>query len=241
MSLTALQTYSGKKLIPSHNPDLARTIAAALAQGTYVAGTVLGEITAANVNDVQTITVSGTPTHSTITLSNLPDGSTITFAQSVSPAAMATAINAQLGAGSVGVTGTADASYVITFSGGSYAGQPIPAMSVSATFAGGTTPSVAIAHTTTGVGPNKAWRPYASGNTDGSQIPQAILAYNVKADYAGNITGVGEYGQSFLSTPAYNRGQFYCGDLTGLDANAVTAGAWRLLEGSTITGEVELP
>lgn len=108
----------------------------------------------AAVNDVQTITVDSC-THSTLTLKGLPGGLNYTAAQDVSTAALATALNALLGAGSVGVTGTysagAGGTYIITWSGGNYAGKTMGLLSVSAVFVGGSSPTVAIVHTTPGV------------------------------------------------------------------------------------------
>ncbi len=106
------------------------------------------------VNDVQTITVDSC-THSTLTLSGLPGGISHTFVQDVSTAAMATVLNAILGASSVGVTGTYSAgsggTYIITASGGNFAGKPLALLAVSATFVGGSSPAVAIVHTTPGI------------------------------------------------------------------------------------------
>lgn len=225
MPLTPQATYSMKRVIPARKPFIAMQQPVPLAQGIYAAGTVVGAITSANVNAVQTISISGTPTHSTLTLSGLPGGVSLTFAQDVSPAAMATAINNLLGASSVGVTGTANLSYVLTW-GGSYAGQPIPLPGVSAVFTGGTTPAATIANTTVGVGPQGYYRAYASGNTDGSQVPTGWLEYPVAADYSGqlwlgNVIGASEFGQSGRVTPMWYCGDFYVPDLIGLDANAL--------------------
>lgn len=243
MSASPHQIYSGKKLIPSHNPDLARTIAVTLQEGTYKAGTLIGQVTSGPTNNVQTLTIANTPTHSTVTLTLPDEGATeLTFVQDVTPAAMATAINAVLGAGSVTVTGTANASYVITFVGAPYAGRPIDTMTVSAVFVGGSSPTIANVSSPAGVGPVGSWGAYASGNTDGTQYPRAVLAYGVVVDDLGFTRGIGEYGQAYPNGTAYNRGQFYTADLVGLDTTALTnQPGWRLLDGSVTSGELELP
>ncbi len=108
----------------------------------------------AAVNDVQTITVDAC-TNSTLTLTNLPGGRTLLCAQDVVPEEMEDAINALLGDDSAtAVTGNysagAGGTYIITWGGG-YLGQPMPLLGVSATFVGGSSPAVAIVHTTPGV------------------------------------------------------------------------------------------
>lgn len=107
----------------------------------------------AAVNDVQTITVDSC-TNSTVTLSKLPGGRTYTAAQDVTPTALQTALNALVGANSYVVTGTYSAgsggTYIIT-AGTAKAGKPLTLLGVSAVFVGGSTPGVAIVHTTPGV------------------------------------------------------------------------------------------
>lgn len=102
---------------------------------------------------VQTITVAGSPTNSTLTLYGLPYSQSMTFAMDVTPAAMATAINTLLGAGSVAVAGSYAAgsggTYILTW-GGNFANQAIDLPRVSAVFVGGTSPSATIAMTTPG-------------------------------------------------------------------------------------------
>lgn len=236
MSASALYTFGMGWLVPALSDRKAHEVNVGLAPGTYARGTLLGQISSANVADVQTITVGGSPTHSTITIYGLPDGSSMTFAQDVTPAAMVTAINARLGAASVGITGTANASYVITW-GGSYANQPMALLGVAATFSGGTSPTVTIAHTTTGVGPNGTYAAYASGNSDGSQIPAGILKFPCTVDSTGKIVISSEVpGFSELVASMYYSGSFRTEELVGLDANAVTKLAGHIAVGTTTTG-----
>lgn len=63
---------------------------------------------------------------------------------------------------------------------------------------------------------------YASGASDGSQVPKGILQYAVTTDGSGNITIANEQGLTQKACPMYIGGIFNIADLTGLDANAVT-------------------
>lgn len=71
---------------------------------------------------------------------------------------------------------------------------------------------------------DSTYKAYASGNSDGSQAPQLILAYGVTTDSSGNITNASEWGQlpNANTVPCYTQGAFLVSELTGLDANAIT-------------------
>lgn len=236
MPTAAQIRFSGNtRVMPFYKADRAEEQSVALAPSTtYAKGTVLGQITSAAVSDVQTVTVDAS-THSTITFTNLPGGFTYTAPQDITPAALQTALNALLGPNSVVVTGTYAAgsggTYIIT-AGTGLGGEPLAVIGVSGTFVGGSSPAVANVHTTTGVGPTLAFRAYASGNTDGSQIPKAILQYACTTDYLGNITILGEFGQTWKTAPAWMSGYFRIQDLVGLDANAVTLLAANIVSGT---------
>jgi len=82
---------------------------------------------------------------------------------------------------------------------------------------------------------------YASGAVDGSQVPKGLLAFDCVVDGSGNVTiGGGDQGVTYPSAPIFTSGDFNCADLTGLDANAVTAGNWTLPVGSVSTGVVRM-
>lgn len=91
------------------------------------------------------------------------------------------------------------------------------------------------------------FKAYASGNADGSQNPKAILEFPVAVDGSGNITigsttGAQSYTVTAKSAPVFFRGTFSCAELTGLDATGITnSGGWRLINGSTTAGVLELP
>lgn len=92
---------------------------------------------------------------------------------------------------------------------------------------------------------------YASGHSDGTQVPEYILEYACYVDSSGNITfGTnlnsttgGEWGQSYLTAPAYKGGEFSIADLPNLDANAATVMGARVLEGSIAgsSGRILIP
>lgn len=85
--------------------------------------------------------------------------------------------------------------------------------------------------------------PYAAANSDGTQLPKGLLKYGCTTDANGYFT-YGEYDLQ-QNAPAFFVGSFLTGDLpqTGpgaLDANAVTAGTWRVVQGTTASGILTL-
>jgi len=81
------------------------------------------------------------------------------------------------------------------------------------------------------------YKPYAAANADGSQNPAMLLMYTVVVDASGNVSLAGEFGQTQKSAPAYMAGVFRTQELVGLDANAVTRLAGRLVEGTVTAGQ----
>ncbi len=113
------------------------------------------ESTAASaVNDVQTITLNGGPTGGTFTVT-FNGQSTAAQTYNVTTAALQTALQglSSIGSGNVLVTGTAGASYVLTFSG-TLAGAPMPNVTVTSALSGGTNPTATVTHTTLGSASN---------------------------------------------------------------------------------------
>lgn len=81
------------------------------------------------------------------------------------------------------------------------------------------------------------YKPYASGNTDGSQIPKLILTQSVVTDASSVVTRAGEHRAGVKHAPAYNpRGTWKTQDLVGMDANAVTVLNASLVQGDLTTG-----
>lgn len=101
-------------------------------------------------NEVQTVTITGSPTGGTFTLTF--DGETTgAIAHNAANTAVQSALAAlpNIGTGNITVTGSAGGPYVCTFTG-ELAGYNLPTMSATGSFTGGTTPSVAVAVTTEG-------------------------------------------------------------------------------------------
>lgn len=74
------------------------------------------------------------------------------------------------------------------------------------------------------------YKAYASGNSDGSQVPKGFLVYACVAA-SGAITVANQQGVTQRDVPMYYSGEFKTTDLTGLDANAVA-----VLNGNYISG-----
>lgn len=106
-----------------------------------------------NASEVQTATVTGSPTGGTFTLT-LAGQTTGNIAYNATAATVRTALEAlsNVNAGDVTVTGSAGGPYTITFAG-QYAGEDMPALTASgAGLTGGSSPSVTIATPTPGGG-----------------------------------------------------------------------------------------
>lgn len=86
------------------------------------------------------------------------------------------------------------------------------------------------------------YKPYASGNSDGSQTPKAVLKYGCSTDGSGNVTLIGEHGITHKSAPAYmpGSGYFKTSELVGMDANAVTKLGAALVAGDLTSGIIKL-
>ena len=247
MSATPLTQFTENVLRPAYNDEDARTIPVNLAPGTYARGQVLGEVTSTGANDVQTVTIGGSPTGGTWTLTATPlapykgqAAVTLTEPYNVTLAALQADLEQIYGAGNVIVTGTAGSSYVITATGGAARQQITVAVVSGSGLTGGTSPSASIAHTTTGAADTGTYGAYASGNSDGTQNPKGLLMYPCSVDANGNITIASEIpGYTQLSAPMYRAGAFRTEEIVGLDSNAVTKLAGVIVAGSTSAGVFE--
>lgn len=105
-------------------------------------------ITTGGVNEVQTITISGTPTGGTYTLT-FSGETTAAIAYNALAAAIQSALEAlsNINPGDVTVTGTGP--YTVTF-GGQYANANVPTITATGSFTGGTSPAITVAETTAG-------------------------------------------------------------------------------------------
>ena len=102
---------------------------------------------AAGTDEVQTWTISGTPTGGTFTPEIAGYSAIPSQAYNVSTANLATALTTAIGA-TVTVTGTAGSSYVVTFPASH---GDVPLATFVTAFTGGTTPSISATETTKGV------------------------------------------------------------------------------------------
>jgi hypothetical protein len=149
------RTYNGRKVVPLYRPDMAIELPVNLAPSTvFGRGTVIAEITSA-ANDVQTLTVTGTPTGGSLTI-QVTDPLTGALGSYILPynssaGAAQTLIRAVLGA-NITVTGGALPGTPLVFTAsGSFVGLPLaPQTILTNGLTGGTTPAGAFVHTTTG-------------------------------------------------------------------------------------------
>ncbi|MFB7867349.1 hypothetical protein [Streptomyces sp. NPDC056069] len=105
---------------------------------------------AAVTNEVQSVTVTGSPTGGTFTLT-FNGQTTGAIAYNATAAAVQTALVAlsNINPGDVTVTGNAGGPYSVSF-GGQYLGDNVAQMTATASLTGGTTPGVTVATTTAG-------------------------------------------------------------------------------------------
>lgn len=109
---------------------------------------------AAGVSDIQTVTISGSPTGGTFTLT-FGAQTTSTIAYNAAASAVQSAFQAlsTVGSGNATVTGSNGGPWTITFAG-TMANTAQPGITASGTsLTGGTSPSIAIVHSTTGSTP----------------------------------------------------------------------------------------
>lgn len=228
MAATNTITFSGSGILPCMRPEEAATDAVVLAPGSYPKGTVIGQMTGlADVADVQTITVSGTPTGGSFRLSFMGQ-TTAAIAYNAAAAAVQAALEAltTIGTGGVVCSGGAfpGTPVVVTFAGDLVnRWQPLVTL-YSNSLTGGSSPTATIAHTTPGGAAGGMWRAYDDAQSDGTNIARAIVELDTEVSSFGNHTsGGGEWaaGSYQKSAPAWIAGYFKTNELTGLDANGV--------------------
>jgi hypothetical protein len=255
MPTAATNNFSLVELQPAIATGLERTIAIGLAPNQNLArGTVLGEL--ASTDAKWTITISASTSGGTfkLTMTSPAAGQTAAITWNATNTTLLANIQAALNAkyGTTGGTPNVLAAAVALTAGiGTislvgqelYGAQPLTwTLQDSTTGGSGTT----IATTTTGVKVTPGqYKAYASGNTDGSQIPKVILMRDCQSDANGLITESatssqvgGQWGQQYLTTQAYFTGPFQIGELTGLDANAVTVMGGRIVQGNLSDGGI---
>ncbi len=119
--------------------------------GPYSADGITSLTTGSPTNEVQTVTITGTPTGGSFTLT-FQGQTTATIAHNAAASVVETALEnlASLDAADVAVTGSAGGPYTVTF-GGAYAATDVPVMTANGTgLTGGTSPAVGVTTTTPG-------------------------------------------------------------------------------------------
>lgn len=243
MPASATIHYAGDGLIPCWAPQEAITDAVRLIPGTYVAGTILGEITTlTGNNDVQTLTVTGTPTGGTIQVAFNGDIATLNYNSTVAQTQAAIqampSIAAAGGSAVVTVSGSGALpgnTAVVTFSG-ALGNRQMPVFTVNVNaLTGGSSPAASWAHTTVGTAVGATFAAYNSGNSDGTQVAKCILKFATVVDILGHHNATGqEWGVASqqLSGPAFVKGYFKTSELTGIDSTSV-GNLGRMVRGST--------
>jgi hypothetical protein len=175
----------------AHGTDSARSVTldtSAFTSGTHYpngffpSGLPLAKITASGLygpyasrtSEIQTVTITGTPTGGTFTLSFAGE-TTAAIAYNATAAAVKTALDAlgDVNSSDLTVTGTQlpGGTVSVTF-GGQYSGDNVPAMTAaSGSLTGGSSPTVVVATGTGG----------ASGASDGTEVFAGFLFCSVKA------------------------------------------------------------
>lgn len=236
--------YPNLQFLPFKEPHRARRVPVNLAPSTvFTRGTLLGQITSA-ATDVQTITITGSPTGGTITLT-FPNGQTTgAIAYNTSLSAMAAALAPIFGTPNIAVTGTAGASYVLT-AAGNLVGLPLGLLTVTGALTGGTTPAVAVVHTTLGRSAG-TFAAYNDSNSNGTETARGILQNDVTTDGGGNVffgpvAGTSRWGESYPTASMWAGGIFRTVGTTGLDAAAMVDLGAHLESGSIADGVIVIP
>ena len=243
MPTSAVTTWTISGVQPAQRPDQAVIRAIKLpASVTYAAGTVLGE--KIGNNEVQTATITGSPTGGTFTLTF---GGQTTAATAYNATAATVQANLEalstIGSGNVSVSGSAGGPYTVTFQN-DLGYTNVAAMTASgASLTGGSSPSVTIATSTAGsAGTPGTFTQYASTATDGSQTPKCILQFATATDSNGNhvlgTSSTGQFSDTVSSVPAFFGGSFYFADVPDLTEAALTAMNGTIVSGSIAGGGI---
>jgi hypothetical protein len=222
---SATTRFTVNRLQPAQPSPLATLgVAKLLPLANLSAGTVLGAITEGSPTAaVHTLTFGGTLTGGTFRLvfgndTLLPVAYNATAATQV--ANLQVALDGYFGPGNTAAAGTGP--FTVTFQNG-MTNLAVPAPSVLASLTG-TSPTLTASVTTAGVAAGTVFAAYAAGNSDGTQVARRILAEDTVTDArARRITNIAPGHEAADSATIYDAGPFYCSDLIGLDAGAVTS------------------
>lgn len=189
-------------------------------------GTVLGSVNAPARNEVRTVTITGSPTGGTFTLTFAADQTYTTgaLAYNVAAADFQSALEGIFGKGNVAVTGPSSGVYTLTFQNALGNARIGTGFAVAAAFTGGTSPAVSTTATTRGcAGPGQA-DAYASGNSDGTQVPTCILRRDYTSDAQGGRATEWFDTNSPTEAGVWKGGFFRVGSVAGFDATCVSSG-----------------
>lgn len=244
----SIGVYNPNPLMPLYKSG--KMIHVNLAPNTYYArGRLLGQVVTA-ANDVQTLTMAGTPTGGSIVLRvyhpasggfvlvDVPYNATNTVLQGL--------ITNAIGAGTFVVTGGAwPGTALVVTAAGPFAEMTVPLIAQEESKLTGGSPVLTVAHTTVGR-TGGYFAPYADANSDGTQTAKAIIRRECSTDSGGNVLyspetleGLGT-GINRPSVPVFISGIFHTSELVGFDAAAL-ADLGYLREGSVANGVLVIP
>jgi hypothetical protein len=240
--------YTGRKLVPLYDPLRANELPVNLVPNVrFERGRILGHITTPT-NDVQTITITGTPTggEAIIAYQEPYGGGTglFTLPYNANAATAQALIRAVVGPHVTVTGGALPGTPLVVTASGSFVYMAIGLMSVvSHTLSGGTNPAITIAHTTIGGNTGQFGHYDAAGPDNGLRTARRINAYEATTNSAGDITFgpvavEGYHGEVFPGATAYVSGYFDTKELVGLDATAVGQ-LGRLIHGTVADGVLE--
>jgi hypothetical protein len=247
MAASATNIFEMTGVQPAFGPwGEAKRIAVKLpASVAYAKGTILGEIV--GTNEVQTITVTGTPTGGSFTVT-FAGATTSAIAYNASAATVQAALEAlaTIGTNNVACTGGAlpGTAVTVTFQNG-LGKQNVVAMTTTDSFTGGTSPASAVATATAGTGTaNEVQVVYASGTVSGGTFTitysgqtTSAIAYNATTAVVqaalealsnlapGDVVVTGTAGTRYILT--------FGGTLLATDVSAVTIGNGSITGGGS--------
>ncbi len=199
----------------------------------YTAAAITTLTGGSTANEVQTVTITGTPTGGTFTLT-FEGQTTAAIAYNANAAAVQSALLllSNLNTGDVTVGGGPGPAtpYTVTF-GGDFASSNVSAMTATGSFTGGTSPSIAVTTTTPGVAPDLTALP--SGWEDLGWITSDGVTYGRETEVS-DVTSFGSVQPTrsdvtsdtiTMSVVAQQTSLLTLGLYTGADTSALTATA----------------
>lgn len=237
MVLVSTYDPAANRLDPIYESDQAKERHVNLAQGTYVAGQVLGELaspagTYDHLVDTVLAAPTGAPTLTTPTGGSLASGDYTVGYTWVDSNGVESALSPL-------ATTTAAANDVVHVAAVT---KPTNVVGVNWYMSRGAgDPNLALVLNNNGAAADFATAPTsgapdAPSSADGGGVAKAILRYACTVDADGDIALADEVASTSPSTPAFYRGVFRSEDVTGLTAKALRDLAGALIDGDLTTG-----